>query len=140
MKGEERYWYTILQKGEIPILGENQGKYYGGNHKELLVIKYKIFSQFQRFMNKRVEKNRSDEISFGARFSKFFPVVNDKQEIVNDRDGKQMKYLKTDKVQENNCYIIPPLNICRNLFDAYMGQKCDWEYIEDWTDSSFGDA
>lgn len=140
MKGEERFWYNLLQQGEIPILGENQGKWYGNNIKEFIVIKYKLFNMFQRYMNKRVEKNRSDEISFGARFAKFFPIVNDKQEIQNDRDGKPMKYLKTDKVQETNCYIIPPLDMCRNLFDAYMGQKCEWEHIEHWSDKQYGDA
>lgn len=139
MTGDERFWYTLLHTGELPIYGENENKHYNFG-KEYLVIKYKLFNMFQRFMNKRQGKNRSDEVSFGMRFSKFFPVIDDNGTIQTDRDGKQMKLLKADKYTELNCYVIPPLQVCRRLFDAYIGHRCEWPYTEDWTDKQFGDS
>jgi Family of unknown function (DUF5906) len=140
MKGEERFWYTLLHTGELDILGINHGKYYGKMEKEYSVIKYKLFNRFQRFMNKKAEKNRSDEVSFGMRFSKFFPVIDNNGTIQKDRNGNPMKMLKSDKHQETNCYIIPSLNTCRLLFDVYFGQKCDWPDNDEWIDKQFGDA
>ena len=56
-----------------------------------------------------------------------------------DRNGNPIKYLKTDKPYKLNFYIIPKLSICRRLFDAYLGQKCEWENIDSWSDKQFGD-
>jgi hypothetical protein len=139
MKGEERFWYTILHTGELEFLGTNHGKYYGNMEKEYMSIKYKLFNRFQRFMNKKPEKNRSDEVSFGMRFSKFFPLIVDNA-VVKDRNGNLMKMLKSDKIQESNCYVIPSLSTCRRLFDVYLGQRCDWPNDDDWIEKEYGDA
>jgi Family of unknown function (DUF5906) len=140
MKGEIRFWYIILHTGELPYIGTSIGKYYGGAQTEYHVIKYKLINHFQRFMNKKAEKNRSDEVSFGMTFSKFFPIINERGEEIKDRDGKPMKYLKTDKIQETNHYIIPPLIVCRRLFDVFYGQKFVWPDNDEWVEKQYGDV
>jgi Family of unknown function (DUF5906) len=138
LKGEERFWYTYLYEGEISILGTTHSKYYYElKSTEYIVIKYKLFSQFQRFMNRKIEKNRSDSVSFGMIFAKFFPMLDDKGNIVRDKSDAPVKYLKSDKQADANCYIIPQLTTCRRMFDAYLGQKCDWPDNTEWTEKEY---
>jgi Family of unknown function (DUF5906) len=132
MKGEYRFWYVCLYNGELPFIGTSHNKYYRTGDLEYHVIKHKLIGYFQRFMSKKVEKNRSDEVTFGIQFAKFFPVLNDKGNIIYDNQGKQMKYLETDRFEENNHYIIPELTICRKLFDACYEQSFDWPDNKEW--------
>jgi hypothetical protein len=90
-------------------------------------------------MNKRVEKNRSDEVSFGMRFAQFFPLLDSGGNVLKERNGKNMKFLKTDKIQDTNCYIIPSLKMCRAMFEAYLGQKIDWPDDGEWEEKGFGE-
>jgi hypothetical protein len=132
----DRFWYTSLYQGELIILGTNENKYYGKG-KEYMVIKYKLFNQYQRFANKKEGKNRSDEVSFGMRFSQFFPMLDGGGNIMKERNGKNMKFLKNDKFQELNCYIIPTLAICRLMFEAYIGHKIDWPDDGEWVEKQY---
>jgi hypothetical protein len=111
MRAEERFWYNKLYTGEI--ICENYNK----SDDDLIIFKYKMFSNFQRFMNKRVEKNRSDEVKFGMIFTKFFPIV------INSRIERG---LRSDKYENTNCYHIPELNVARQMFDIYFRQPCGW--------------
>jgi Family of unknown function (DUF5906) len=140
MKGEERFWYTLLYTGELPYSGTNIGKYYGGTGTEYMVLKYRLITQFQRFMNKRPEKNKHDEVTFGMAFAKFFPMLDNNGKLMLYPDGKPMKYLKSDKLSIGNSYIMPSLSICRKLFDFYLGQQCEWPDDEEWMEKQFGDT
>jgi hypothetical protein len=138
LKSEERFWYNMMHEAELPIEGTNQGKYYPGNQMEYMVIKYILFNRFQRFTNRRVEKNRADSTSFGMRFSQFFPVIDGDGNIVKERNGKNMRFLKTDKPNDVNFYIIPTLSLCRRMFEAYIGHKIEWPDNKDWTEKYLG--
>ncbi|HSY77217.1 MAG TPA: primase-helicase family protein, partial [Bacteroidia bacterium] len=135
---DERFWYTQLYEGHLSYIGTSQGKYYGNNQLEYHVIKYKLFSQFQRFAGRRVEKSKSDSVSFGMRFAKFFPVIDGHGKLLRDRNDAPLKFLKTDKHQEVPCYIVPPLSVCRAMFDNYLGQKCDWpDDNNEWVEKQY---
>jgi hypothetical protein len=126
----------MLCLGELSFIGTSDNKYYG-KETEYHVIKYKIFNQFQRFTNRRVGKNRSDETSFGMKFSQFFPVIDGDGNIRKEINGKNMRFLKTDKHQDTNCYIIPSLTLCRAMFEAYEGQNIDWPDNLEWVEKPY---
>jgi hypothetical protein len=137
LSGEERFWYTYLYEGQLSILGYSKGKHYPGMDTEYLVIKHKLFSQFQRFMNRKVEKNRSDSVSFGMRFSKFFPVIDGHGKLLRDRSDNPMKFLKEDVFDKCHCHVIPPLIVCRRMFDSYLGQACEWPDNTEWVEKEY---
>jgi hypothetical protein len=138
LNAEERFWYNMLCIGELPFVGTSENKYYG-NGIEYHVMKHKMFNQFQKFTNRRVGRNRSDETSFGMRFAQFFPVINGDGTIRRERNGKNMRFLKTDKHHDTNCYIIPSISLCKAMFSAYEGQYIDWPNSEEWIEKQFGD-
>jgi hypothetical protein len=132
---ETEFWHVMLHTGELSFLGTSDGKYYE-KEKEYHVIKYKLFSQFQRFMGQRVEKTKSNAVSFGMKFNQFFPVVIDGK-IIKERDGKNTKMLRAIKYDNLNCYVIPSLRTCRALFGVFLGKDVDWPDNDEWIEKPF---
>lgn len=140
-KEDEQLWYNILCLGELPcstkdemiindgvpgaavVLWRTIGAYYGADVREYHVKRHKIFNLYQRFTNRRVGKNKSHETSFGMRLTQFFPLLGVKGSPVRDRNNRMMGSLRSAQIEREWYYIIPPLNVCREMFDAYFQQR-----------------
>jgi Family of unknown function (DUF5906) len=140
MTDEERFWYNLLYIGELPFKGvTTDSKYYGEGVVGYIVVKYKLFNHFQRSTNRKLGRDRSYEVVFGKKFAKFLPKLDEFGRIIRERGGAPMKALQSDKFDQLNSYVIPCLSVARQMFDAYLGQPCDWAEIEDWAERQYSE-
>lgn len=114
-------------------------KYYGEGIVGYVVVKYKLFNHFQRSTNRKLGRDRSYEVVFGKKFAKFLPKLDEFGRIIRERGGAPMKALQSDKFDQLNSYVIPCLSVARQMFDAYLGQPCDWPEIEDWAERQYSE-
>jgi hypothetical protein len=129
LKNEERFWYNMLWTGELRFDNStDSGNHYKPNfcRKEFYSAKYVMINLFKRSIGKDSSRNRSDEVSFGMKFSKFFMNENGEKTLRTFYDGKC------------NYYVIPSLDVARQLFDHYLRQKVAWPDIDDWREKQFG--
>jgi hypothetical protein len=138
---EEQFWRSRLYTGELRMDGTTENKYYSRNiGTEYLIIKNRLYREYEAFARKLRNARLSDEVWFGRRFSKFF---NAKDSLVRSKindTGAPLIGLASDKLGDNtNYYVIPKLSICRQLFSDYVGQPVEWpDDSEEWTDKPFG--
>ena len=136
---EEQFWRSRLYTGELTMDGTVDNKYYANGGTEYLIIKNRLYRQYENFAKKIRNARVSDEVWFGRRFSKFF---NTKDTLVRSKvndTGAPLIGLATDKLGDNtNYYVFPKLSICRQLFSDYVGQPIEWpDDVEEWTDKPF---
>ena len=86
-------------------------------------------------MKNTVARSRSDETNFGIEIREFFP----KDGVITYGTGRgsarMQSFLRKDRINGAYYYIIPPLAICRWLFDVNTGQEHDWAI---WSEGQTG--
>jgi hypothetical protein len=141
---EEQFWKSRLYTGELTMDGtveKGQNKYYANDiGTEYLIIKNRLYRNYEKFAKNIRGARVSDEVWFGRRFAKFFNAKESLVRLKVNNTGAPLIGLATDKLPDNtNYYVIPKLSICRELFSDYIGQPIEWpDDVEDWLDKPFG--
>jgi hypothetical protein len=141
LKYEARFWLDILKRGQLPYAKITCGRYYGSMFKdvpmrEFHVLSNKLFEDFVSYMKNSVARSRSDETTFGIEMREFFPKDGKIEYGTGRGSGRLISFLKKDRIGGAYYYIIPPLAICRWLFDVITGQEHDWAL---WSDNDWRD-
>jgi hypothetical protein len=112
----ESFWFEILNDGCAP------GALQDWNGETITVWVEDMQDAFQeacRAMNAR--SRRGLESALGRRLSELVPGIEKKRKRTND------EAVKSDCRGRAPCYVIPPLEACRDAFAARLGEAFKWD-------------
>jgi hypothetical protein len=113
MTPEQAWWFETLRRGVLP------SKPSGTREKGAVCQRDALFERYVLHARVQGASHRSTETKIGM--------------FLHKQLGARLKDIRpvVDGIQQNYCYVMPPLKDCRTLFSEAMGQPVDWG-VEGW--------
>jgi hypothetical protein len=128
MKSEDSFWMDLLRTGAIPYVTIDGNGY-------VTVVVEVLFNLYCETMKRTIIRNRSLQSDFGIKMHSFMPKLENGR-VVKGASGRPLtlldKKLVGGKGKQKPAYIIPPLNICRELMNYKLGKSYNWDEPHEW--------
>ena len=112
----ESWWFERLMSGEITRKSGASGYAWPRE-----IPKREVFEDYINQADTVGVKRKSEEVVFGMKLKKLVPSIATKRPLKTDYDGHQSRVW---------CYLTPPLEDCRGIFEGLVGQEIDWPDME----------
>jgi len=130
----ENWWQNVITKGQMPIVGSDGGFIYVGRER----LYDDFMKEAKRSQRRQILPNQR---SFGIKLNACIPKVEGNKILMNS-DGRRCISLIGEKRVGNDgnriyCYVIPSLDICREIWDFKLKKISEWKEPNEWEMSEY---
>jgi hypothetical protein len=117
LKNIEKFWFDMLDGAEMTVDHQPaDGKAGSWATKHIRVDRKEFSAKYEQWLNQRKFEGTALGMAIvGKRLA----------EMLGDQ--LQSQQIRVDNNRRARVYIIPPLQVCREKFEAYLGSKVEWD-------------